>query len=421
MDEKKTLIKCGKLFDGVTEHMQDDMQILVSGNRIQEVGKNLTVPAGTEEIDLTAYTVTPGLIEAHIHMDVMESFAKNRGNPYAVNDAYCALAAARCAEKGLRRGFTTQRAVGAFGCCGYVFHNVRAAIEQGYFAGSRMVISQGCCTPGSHGDSVKSFGPIPEIIGEYGKHHVCMGNGPEFFRAALREQRRLGYDFAKIMATGGFATAGDSPVDQQLSDDELKMIIATAHELGMSVTAHAYFPGLCTKLAEFGIDGLEHASLIDRKTASILEDRDVYVVPTFVPYEPVVHWDEERIKMKTPAAQVKYRQYRDGFAEGRKVLIESNLRLGYGNDIVAQFFPYESGREYEAWMNSGIDPYRALKAATSVNAEICQRSDIGVIAPGKLADIAAWNRDPLTDPKAFLDCSFVMKDGVVYETESNLT
>ena len=184
----------------------------------------------------------------------------------------------------LRRGFTTLRAVGAFGCCGYVFHNVRAAIEQGYYIGARMVISQGCCTPGSHGDYVKSLGPVPELIQDYGQRHVCMGNGPEFFRAALREQRRLGYDFAKIMATGGFATEGDSPVDQQLGDDELQMIMATAHELGMGVTAHAYFPALVTKLAEFGIDGIEHAALIDKTTATLLEQKDVYVVPTFMPY-----------------------------------------------------------------------------------------------------------------------------------------
>lgn len=415
-----TLIHCGKLFDGITETLQPNVDILIRGNRIEEVGRGLHTPSDAEVIDLSQLTVTPGMIDAHVHPDLMESFVANHSNPYSMNDAYCALAAARTAEKALRRGFTTLRAAGAFGCCGYVFHNVRAAIEQGYYIGARMVISQGCCTPGSHGDYVKSLGPVPELIQDYGQRHVCMGNGPEFFRAALREQRRLGYDFAKIMATGGFATEGDSPVDQQLGDDELQMIMATAHELGMGVTAHAYFPALVTKLAEFGIDGIEHAALIDKTTATLLEQKDVYVVPTFMPYEPVVHWDEERMKKKTVAAQKKYRYYQEQFVEGRKVLVESNIRLGYGTDIVAQFFPYESGYEYEAWLNSGIDPYRALKAATSVNAGICQRPQIGTIAPGQLADIAGWKRDLLKDPKALLDCAFVMKDSVCYETESNL-
>ncbi len=420
MERDCKLIRCGKLFDGVNEQLRSGMEILVCGNVIREVGQNLTVPASTEVIDLSGLTVTPGLIDAHIHLDLMETFVKNKNNPNSGNDPYCALAAARCAEKALRRGFTTLRAVGAFGCTGYVFHDVRAAIEQGYYVGSRLVLSQGCCTPGSHGDFVKGFGPVPNLLDALSAPRVCMGNGPEFFRGALREQKRLGYDFAKIMATGGFATEGDSPVDQQLGDDELKMIMTTAHELGMGVTAHAYFPELITKLVQFEIDGIEHAALIDRATASLLEKRDVYVVPTFMPYEPVVHWDEERMRMKTPAAQKKYRQYREAFVEGREVILDSNIRLGYGTDIVAQFFPYESGREYEAWLSGGVDPYRALKAATSVNAGICQREDIGVIAPGKLADVAGWKRDLLKDPLALRDCAFVMKDGKVYDTQSNL-
>ena len=80
---------------------------------------------------------------------------------------------------------------------------------------------------------------------------------------------------------------------------------------------------------------------------------------------------------------------------------------------------YESGYEYEAWMNSGMKPFDALGAATRVNAGILGLSEqIGTVEAGKLADIAAWRRDLLTDKKALLDCAFVMKEGKVYETES---
>ena len=93
-------------------------------------------------------------------------------------------------------------------------------------------------------------------------------------------------------------------------------------------------------------------------------------------------------------------------------------KLGYGTDQVATHQNYESGYEYKAWMESGIDPYRILEAATRINAEILQLDDkIGTIEAGKLADISAWNRDLLTDPKALMDCAFVMKEGVVYPTE----
>ena len=89
-------------------------------------------------------------------------------------------------------------------------------------------------------------------------------------------------------------------------------------------------------------------------------------------------------------------------------------------DLVAVYQPYENGQEYACWLRSGMDPFRALKAATSVNAGILGLQDVGVIQEGKIADIAAWNRDLLTDEKALLDCAFVMKDGVQYETESGL-
>lgn len=413
MDETIKLIKCGHLFDGVKEQFLEHAEILVKGNRIEEVGQNLVVPHDVEVLDLSGLYVTPGMIDAHVHMEIMDW--RIRG---VFSDTIGALATARCAEKLLRRGFTTVRAVGAFGCCGYIFHDVRSQIEQGYLPGARMVISQGNGTTGSHGDSSKTSGMPSDMMLQFERKHVGIGNGPEFFRQSIREQKKLGYDFAKIMATGGFATPGDEPVDQQLSDDELKVIIDTAHEAGMPVTAHVYFSELVAKLANMGIDGVEHASLIDKATASLLEKKDVYVVPTFCPYEPVVNWNEENMRKKTIFAQRKYRIYRDQFVEGRKVLIDSNLRLGYGTDFVAQHFTYESGYEYEAWMNNGIDPYRALKAASSVNAEICKRPMIGKIAPGMLADISAWRRDPLTDPKALLDCAFVMKDGEVYETET---
>ncbi|MDD2494988.1 MAG: amidohydrolase family protein [Tissierellia bacterium] len=103
--------------------------------------------------------------------------------------------------------------------------------------------------------------------------------------------------------------------------------------------------------------------------------------------------------------------------KGREVIVNSKLELGYGTGFVSVHNSYDSGYEYSSWMLSGMDPFRILKAATSVNADILERSDIGRIEVGKLADIAAWKRDLLTDHRALLDCAFVMKNGVVYNTE----
>lgn len=103
------------------------------------------------------------------------------------------------------------------------------------------------------------------------------------------------------------------------------------------------------------------------------------------------------------------------------MIVKSRLELGYGTDFVATHNPYDAGYEYQTWLKSGIDPFRALKGATRVNAKILNmEGKIGGIAPGFYADISGWERDLLTDPDALLDCAFVMKDGIIYPTESSL-
>ena len=91
-----------------------------------------------------------------------------------------------------------------------------------------------------------------------------------------------------------------------------------------------------------------------------------------------------------------------------------------GTDFPAVHQCYEGGWEFACWLKSGMDPYRTLKAATSVNAGILRMDNIiGTIEPGKLADLAGWHRDVLTDPMALLQCDFVMKDGIVYPAVYN--
>ena len=113
--------------------------------------------------------------------------------------------------------------------------------------------------------------------------------------------------------------------------------------------------------------------------------------------------------------------YRDRLVESRRLLLNSNLRLGYGTDLVVGYQNYECGQEYSAWLRNGVDPYRALKAATAENARILGLADrIGTIESGKLADVAAWGRDLLKDHTALLDCAFVMKEGVESQPQTML-
>ena len=412
-------VVCGKLYDGIRDEIRGTSEILIEDGVILEVGEHTVSPTGTRIIDLSGLTVTPGMIDAHMHASFFDWREIPKDTVY-YSDGMRALAAAECARKALAGGFTTIRHVGWFRE-DYSL-DVKRAVDAGFIRGARMIVAPHfLCTPGSHGDPSQSVATNPALSGFLEKQYPTMGSGAEFFRDAVRHEVKIGADFIKIMATGGFFTPNDSPEDKQLSDEEMAAIIETAHALNRTVTAHAYTGDLITTLAELDIDGIEHASLIDKDTIRLLEEKDIYVVPTLCPYDEIVLLDEEKLAEKSPEFQRKLRHYRDRLVESRRMLFESSIRFGYGTDLVVGYQNYECGREYSAWLRNGISPYRALRAATAENARILGISDrVGTIEPGKLADLAGWSRDLLTDDKALLDCAFVMKEGVEYPHMSML-
>ncbi len=411
-------IICGRLYDGVHDELLPDMRIIVDGDRIAAVGRLLERPESAETIDLSAFTVTPGMIDAHMHMDYFD-WHTIREEVYLCSEEMKTLAVARCAEKALRRGFTTVRHMGAIASNDYGVLDARDAINKGYLKGARIVAApHSLCSPGSHGDMSQGMSHNPRLSGMMQRMKPTLGSGRDFFISAVREEVKYGADFIKIMATGGFFTPNDTPLQKQLNDEELEAIIRTAHELGTTVTAHVYAPAMMQTMVRMGIDGLEHGSLMDDETAAMIESAGTYLVPTFCPYDEAVHYDPEKLKDKQPEFRAKLELYRDALVVGREAIRRSRIRLGYGTDFVANHQNYDSGWEYAAWMTSGMGAFRTLRAATSVNAGILGLADrIGTLEPGKLADVSAWRRDLLSDPRALLDCVFVMKEGVIYDTE----
>jgi len=405
-----TKIICGKLYDGVKDEIQSRKEILIKDKYIVEIGENVNTPDECKVIDLSKFTITPGMIDAHVHASFFDWREIDKDAVY-YSDAMRALAVSECARRALKGGFTTIRHIGWFQeDCSL---DVKRAIDEGFIEGARMIVAPHfLCAPGSHGDSTQKIATNSKLAAFLESQYPTMGSGPDFFRDAVRHEVKIGADFIKIMATGGFFTPNDSPQDKQLSYDEMKSIIETAHSLNKTVTAHAYTSELVTTLAELGIDGIEHASLVDEATVKILEDKDIYVVPTFCPYDEVVLLDEEKLAQKPLEFQRKLKYYRDNLVKSRELLKNSSIRLGYGTDLVVNYQNYECGREYSAWLRNGMEPFRTLKAATAVNAQILGIDNIvGTIEIGKYADISAWKRDLLTDDKALLDCAFVMKEG----------
>ena len=415
--KKKYLILCGKLFNGVLDELQDNMQIIVEDNKIMEVGKNLKKTSDMEVIDLTDLTVTPGMIDAHVHGNLMRWQEMDR--ILYNSEAYSTLAFLHTAERCLERGFTTIRCNG-MGPAGFGIADVKRVIDRGLFPAARMII--GCHMlggPGMPGD-MSMYASENPMLSDF-LQIPAIGSGPDFFRNQVRREVKYGGDFIKIFLSGSFLSPDGGPEICYLDEEELKAIISTAHDLKKPVTAHVYPPRMMKKLIELGIDGMEHGALMDEETAYLFETSRTYLVPTFSPFQDIIEGNEDMVSLNTEDSQLKLHSYAKVLKESRRIICESKIKLGFGSDFCAVHQPYESWYEYRSWMRCHMDPFRILKAATIINAEILRMQHlIGSIEPGKYADIAGWRRDLLTDCDALSECSFVMKEGKIYATSNKV-
>lgn len=412
-------LKCGKLFDGERQELQKNINIIVKDDRIIEVGANIPQPKNAQLIDLSNLTITPGLIDAHAHFDFIGPSAFDTFS-YSSSDDRRSMNILHNAHKSLLGGFTTIRLLGmsinSFGAIA-----AREAIAAGDFIGSRLIVAPHILgISGGHGDYSASFSDFPALSDAMEDLNPFTGHGTDFFRKAVRKEVKYGADCIKIMATGGFASPNDDPYDCQLSDDEMRTIIDTSKQLNKPATAHAYSSELIQKLLNMGITGVEHGSLIDEDTCNLFEEKDAYLVCTFLPYDEAVNMDEEKLATKSKHFIRKLLRYVDQLRSTRKLIVgkilEDKMKIGYGTDIVAVYNNYENWREFPIWRKSGIPALRTLKAATSVNASIVGNEDIGLIAPGKIADLAGWPRDIENDEEAISECGFVMKEGIIYKS-----
>jgi imidazolonepropionase-like amidohydrolase len=415
--EKQSLIICGKLFDGIKDELQENMEILVEGKQIKEVGKNLSRPKDVEIIDLSHLTVTPGMIDAHVHGNLMRW--QEVDNILFHSEGYSTLAFLHTAERCLERGFTTIRCNG-MGPRGYGIVDAKRVIDRGLFPAARMNVGAHMLGgPGMPGD-MSMYAYENQPLSDYMQIDT-IGSGPDFFRTQVRREVKYGTDFIKIFLSGSFLSPDGGPEISYLDDQELETIIRTAHDLGKPVTAHVYPPRMMKKLLQFGIDGMEHGALMDEETARMFEESDTYLVPTFSPFQDTLEDNNDMFSLNTEDSQMKLKKFAPQLKESRRIIRESKIRLGYGSDFCAVHQPYESWYEYRSWLRSGMDPFRTLKAATSVNAGILRLDHlIGTIEPGKYADVAAWHRDLLTDCNALSECDFVMKEGKVYPTDNKI-
>lgn len=397
-----TVLVCGKMFDGGSEELTGPLEILVEGNRITRLGPSRDRPSGARLIDLSDRTVSPGFIDTHVHLTMD---AANLVQQTLQSSATKALKGLSLAREYMNYGFTTLRDLGSADP-EWPTVDLRNAISAGVVHGPRLIVAAHILSASAgHGDLRGFYNPrwtlpVSAIADDAGT-----------IKALVRREHVLGSDWIKTTNTGGYFSAGDDPARVTWFDDEMEVLTSTARQLGMPVAVHTGAAEGCKQAIRTGARSLEHAYLIDAEGIQMAEQAGSYIVPTM----QMTQEDLQELHAGTLPCQAVWKFSRDNekILTSQRLLAKSRAKIAYGTDC--GMFPFSHGiLEFQAMVKAGLSPVRALKAATSVAAELLGRDDLGMLASGKLADIVAMRGDPIADIRATANVDFVMKDGIVY-------
>lgn len=400
------VIRAAHMIDGKSDAVQNDVAVLVEGERIVAVGPRAQIasriPASAQTIDLGGATILPGLIDNHTHVLLQGDITGADYDEQLLKESipYRAIRATAAVRVALMNGFTTIRDLESEGAM-YADVDVKIAIARGVIPGPRMFVStRALSTTGTY--------PLLDYSWELKlPEGVQIVDGPEEVRKAVREQAKYGADWIKFYADRRYFVAPDGRLRSwvNFTDEELKMLVSEAHRLGKKVAAHAIgWDGIDAALRA-GVNSVEHGDgltddLIDRMVA-----QKVYWCPTIFVGAYVASgrggvWpkmvDLERI------------------AFGKAV--KKGVMISYGTDVGGYAWTENQAQEFAYMVRYGMSPMAAIQSATSVAAQLLGQSDnFGTIESGKLADIVAVRGDPISDISELTRVSFVMKSGAIYK------
>ncbi|BCJ37036.1 Xaa-Pro dipeptidase [Actinocatenispora thailandica] len=404
-----TLITGANVWDGIAE-TANPRQVLVVDDRIDRIDETIDPPPGAEVLDLPGRTVTPGFIDCHTHV----TLAPNIQELAFLSSPAKTLRALPVLKALLDNGFTTIRDLG----CGDVDHptvDLRNAVAAGLVPGPRMLVAPHILSArGGHGDF---SGLLADQYQSAGRGmEFATADGPDEIRTLVRQEIRAGADWIKFAATGGFSSPSDDPNHTTYSQQEMDVLVATATDLDVPVTPHCFGDEAARRAVRAGVRSIDHGNLISADGLAMIEDAGVFLVPTqYVVLSDLRNLDnDEHWQGRPPYKRAKFVKYRAQLEAAAEHLAGSDVKVAFGTD--AGMFPHrDNWREFGAMVSTGISPLRALRAATSVAAEMLRLDEVGVLAAGKLADLVAMPGDPFTDIQVTGRVDFVMRSGVVHK------
>jgi imidazolonepropionase-like amidohydrolase len=387
---KVLVLKNALVFDGVHEALVEGANVVIADGIIREVGARASIPKNAETVDLQGRFLMPGLLDLHFHAYSVsfDPLALQRmPKPLLVSHAN------RLLEGALQRGFTAVRDPGG----GEV--GLALAIEAGLVDGPRFFFGgKALSQTGGHGDARH---PHHELCGcRFSDAISQVVDGEDEVRKACREELRKGADHIKLFISGGVTSSSDPIWMSQFSDAEVRAAVQEAASRRKYVAAHCLTDQGARRCVEHGIRSIEHGLGISKETARLIARSGTsYVVPTLAVLQQITEHTHALGLSEESIAKVG--GAREAALEGIRNCVDAGVKLGLGTDLFGPKYHPMQSREIE--LRCALQPpIDVLRSATSINAEIIQRSgELGIIAPQARADLIALDDNPLRDPAVF--------------------
>ena len=395
------VVRCGTLIADAAKPPIRNASVVITDGRISDIRTGLTPTPDAQLLDLTAYTVMPGLVDAHSHLWTGPLTSQT------VSDALATVRASKAVAFALESGVVGMRTVGGQG---FIDVALAAAIDEGTIPGPHIVpAAHAISTPGGHGD----FIPMPPSFALEDYYTPLNGfvNSPADAEKAVHLQIKYGARVIKILASGGVASPLDSPTAEQISPEEMKVIVEQAHMAGLKVAAHAENLKTILDALHAGVDSIEHGSDLNQEAIDFMKAHHVLLVPTLNVVDSVVRMSDARFPehmiRKGKALASKH------FASFKRAL-EAGVTMAAGADDF-----YQPGRptglpsELVTDVKYGMTAQQALVTATANSAELTGLDMLGAIAVGKEGTLIAVEGDPLSDITAVQRVRAVVKAGQI--------
>ena len=392
-------VDCGTLFTG--SEVVDDGRFVVEDGETTAVGTQEGIEPSGERVDLSSEVVTPGFVDAHLHLKGSRSM--DPMDWVAGTTAEDAARAVADADALLSAGFTTVRDVGSDVAIG-----VRNAIDAGEIEGPRVFTSgMSVSQTGGHGD----LHMLPREWVEDGAGISTLVDGTDECRRVARERHRDGADLLKIMTTGGVLSEKDSPTEAQFTDAEVRALVEEAHRVGMPVASHAQGAAGIKRALENGVDTIEHGFHIDEACLDLFAETGATFVPTLAIMHRIVTRGEDH---GVPEHGLrKARAARESHFEAVERAKAAGVPIAAGTDFIGPgLVPHgENALELELLVEEvGFTPTEAIAAATTIAGRTIP-ADVGGLAAGNYADFLTLGGDPRDDIGHVRDVTAVYKGG----------